>query len=119
MTTPEEFTDLLDDTMQVLAFDAIPSDAIPATDVLKRWTDVLDEGINTGELTQSLNALRTAINEPNTSPSDMEPLLNDLAGHVTAFSANVGSEGDMVTRLQALATALQDLAGKLHAASQA
>ncbi|QJD78631.1 hypothetical protein [Spirosoma rhododendri] len=119
MTTPEEFADLLDDTMQALAFDAIPSDAAPATDVLTRWTDVLGEGINTGELTQSLTALRATIAEPNASPADLEPLLNDLASQVTTFSANVGSEGDMVTRLQALATALQDLAGKLHAASQA
>lgn len=115
MTTPEEFTDLLDETMAVLESETIPTEATPGTNVLTQWIDVLREGINTTDLTQSLETLRDTISEPGATPADLEPVLNTLVGQVTALSANVGSEGDMVTRLQALAAALQDLAGKLHA----
>ncbi|WP_288426651.1 hypothetical protein [uncultured Spirosoma sp.] len=116
MTTPEEFAELLDETMAVLNPEAIPTDAAAGTDVLTKWIDILREGINTTDLAQSLEALRAMISEPGTTPADLEPVLQDLAHQVTELSANVGSEGDMVTRLQALAAALQDLAGKLHAA---
>jgi hypothetical protein len=116
MTTPEEFTDLLDSTMAVLNPESVPTETAAGNDVLTKWIDVLREGINTTDLTQSLETLRATISAPNATPADLEPVLQDLAHQVTTLSANVGSEGDMVTRLQALASALQDLAGKLHAA---
>ncbi len=116
MTTPEEFADLLDETMAVLSPETIPTEAAAGTDVLTKWIDILREGINTKDLAQSLQALQATISAPGATPADLEPVLQDLAYQVTELSANVGSEGDMVTRLQALASALQDLAGKLHAA---
>ncbi len=116
MTTPEEFADLLDETMAVLSPETIPTEAAAGTDVLTKWIAILREGINTTDLAQSLETLQATISEPGATPTDLEPALQDLAHQVTELSANVGSEGDMVTRLQALASALQDLAGKLHAA---
>ena len=81
--------------------------------MIDQWIAVLREGSNTSDMAQSLGTLKQAIDSEKTDHGTLEGLLNRLADQVTQVSTTVGSEGDMVTRLQGLAAALHTLAGKL------
>ncbi|GAB3564403.1 hypothetical protein GCM10027578_09800 [Spirosoma luteolum] len=113
MINHEESTELLDQTMSLFRSTDPELPQLPDSTVIDQWIAVLREGSNTSDIAQSLGTLKQTIESEKADHGALETLLNKLADQVTQLSTSVGSEGDMVTRLQGLAAALHTLAGKL------
>ncbi len=113
MTSHAEWSDLLDNTMAVLQVDAPVLTPQTGKGILDEWISAVSQGENTTELVDSLEELKTQL-ESNSGSDTIVTLLQQLADQTAEFSTMVGAEGDMSTRLEALASALRALGGQLE-----
>ena len=81
--------------------------------VLDQWIATLGDTENTRELTSLLQQLKTQLEAGDPNPSELQHILLDLSTNTHEMSVTVGPEGDMATRLEALAATLQATAGQL------
>lgn len=113
MESHEETADLLDQTMDTLApgvMDLTPQDG---KGILDQWISTLGDAENTHELTDLLQQLKTQLEAGDPNPAELQQILLDLSTNTHEMSVTVGPEGDMATRLEALAATLQITAGQL------
>lgn len=116
MITPAQTAAMLDASMKWLT-DEQPDTKIPKTltDHLSAWEGILQQASNTQTLAKQLGLLKKQLSSDKPDASKVVALLNTLADEVLLLSSDVGAEGDTVTRLQALAAALKEIAGGVSA----
>lgn len=110
MTTHEQWVDLIDNTLAILQMDLNALEPQRGTDTLNEWISAVGEGENTTELVARLEALRTQLA---TNPDQLTEILHQLADQTFTFSTMLGAEGDMSTRIEALATQLRIFSSQL------
>ena len=113
MLNHEESTTLLDSTMAVLEVE--PNTATPqsGTGVIDQWLVELHKAENATDIATTLEQVKTQLKSDQINTGELTQLLTTLATQTAEFSTMMGSEGDMATRLEALASALKSLAGQL------
>ena len=113
MESHEEVSDLLDQTMETLKPGVMDMTPQNGKGVIDQWISALGDAENTRELTNLLQQLKTqlAVGEPN--PGETQKILDDLSTSTHEMSVSVGPEGDIATRLEALAATLQATAGQI------
>lgn len=107
---------MLEDTVATLSNGVITVSANNGVQLLDKWTGILNEGENTRDMGNLLGQLRQALNEPDAHSENIKHLLEQLAEQVSVFSADTGSEGEMPSQLESLATALRNTANQLSTA---
>ena len=112
MLTPEKVSELLDSTMTVLEID--PAKVVPqnGTSVINEWLVPLRQAENATDVVNLLEQLKNQLESNINDPDSINQLLTKLATQTSEFSTMMGAEGDVSTRLEALAAALQSLAGQ-------
>ncbi|MBO0930910.1 hypothetical protein [Fibrella aquatilis] len=113
MESHEEASDLLDQTMDTLKPGVMDMTPQNGKGVLDQWINTLGDAENTRELTNLLQQLKTQLEAGDPNPGEMQQILTDLSTNTHEMSVSVGPEGDMATRLEALASTLQATAGQL------
>lgn len=113
MESHEETSDLLDQTMATLKPGVMEMTPQTGKGVLDQWIAALGEAENTHELTDLLQQLKTQLVAGDPNPGQMHQILTDLSTNTHEMSVTVGPEGDMATRLEALASTLKITAGQL------
>lgn len=112
MESHEETSDLLDQTMETLKPGVMEMTPQNGKGVLDQWIATLGDAENTRELTDLLQQLKTQLVTGDPNPGEMQQILTDLSTSTHEMSVTVGPEGDMATRLEALASTLQITAGQ-------
>ena len=112
MEAHEQNSDLLDQTMATLRPGVMDMTPQNGKGVLDQWIKSLDGAENTRELTDLLQQLKTQLEAGDPNPGEMQHILQDLSANTHEMSVTVGPEGDMATRLEALAATLQITAGQ-------
>jgi hypothetical protein len=102
---------LLEETMLVLTPQDQPLSTRTGADSLSNWIDLLAGVENADDVRTSLKALRDQLQSPH--PAGLPDLLTDLADKTRVLGAELGPEGDMASRLEALSGALRTVAGSL------
>lgn len=112
MLSHEKSTDLLDSTMAVLQAD--PSALTPQTgkSLLDEWIAAIGASENTTDVVESLENLKTQL-AGSPEPGAVDEILQKMAVETQELGTTLGAEGDMATRLEALALALRTLGGQL------
>jgi uncharacterized phage infection (PIP) family protein YhgE len=113
MLTHEESSELLDSTMHVLEREGGPETPQSGLGVIDQWLAQLRQAENAKDLTNTLEQVKTQLESDEVNTNELIQLLDTLATQTTEFSTFMGSEGDMATRLEAVSSALQTLAGQL------
>jgi hypothetical protein len=106
MENHEELSDLLDNTMVVLTQE--PGELTPQNGkgLIDQWISSLSGPENTREMVPMLEQLKTQLETGNPNPAQLQTLLTDLANQTRELGVLAGPEGDIATRLEALAAAL-------------
>ena len=112
MLTHEDSTTLLDSTMSLLEGEHPDTDSQTSTSVIDSWLAELHKAENATDIASTLEQVKTQLTGQAANPNELNDLLNTLATQTAEFSTMMGSEGDMATRLEALASALRSLAGQ-------
>ncbi len=113
MEAHEETSDLLDQTIETLQPGVMDLTPQNGKGILDQWITSLDGSENTRELVDLLQQLKTQLEAGEPNPDEMQQILLDLSTNTHEMSVTVGPEGDMATRLEALAATLQITAGQL------
>ena len=113
MISHEQSTDLLDATMAVLEENGPDSTPQSGTGIIDQWLVQLRPADNATEITDLLERVKSQLKSDQINADELSELLSTLATKITEFSTLMGSEGDMATRLEALASALRSMAGQL------
>lgn len=113
MISHEEASDLLDATMGTLHADITNETPQSGSGILDQWLNHLRETANADELVSTMEQVKTRLKSDQFSGSELAELLKKLSEHTSAFSANMGSDGDMAIRLESVASALSELAGQM------
>ena len=112
MLSHEKSTDLIDNTMAILQAD--PSALTPQTGkgLLDEWITAIGASESTTDVVASLESLKTQL-ESGPEPGAVDEILHEMAVQTQELGTTLGAEGDMSTRLEALALALRTLGGQL------
>jgi|GEM_PF-5976174 len=115
MESHDQTTDLLDQTVATLSNGSITVAANEGTNLIEHWVQVLQESENTRmqDIAGKLQQLREALDNPSPHSENIHGLLHELAEAVTIFSGDTGSEGEITTQLQSLATALRNTGNQI------
>ena len=113
MENHEEATDLLDTTMVTLTTEVTDLTPQSGKGVIDKWISTLSESENTTEIVELLQQLKTELESGAQNHGEVQQILLDMATHTHEMSVKVGPEGDITTRLEVLAAALQNVAGQL------
>ena len=113
MGNHEEATDLLDTTMVTLTAGITDLTPQSGKGVIDQWISTLSESENTKELVNLLHQLKTQLESGAPNSGELQQVLLQLSTMAQEMGINVGPEGDITTRLEALGAALQNLAGQL------
>ena len=113
MGNHEEATDLLDTTMVTLTAGITDLTPQSGKGVIDQWISTLSESENTKELVDLLQQLKTQLESGAPNSGELQQVLLQLSTMAQEMGINVGPEGDITTRLEALGAALQNLAGQL------
>jgi DNA repair ATPase RecN len=113
MENHEEMTDLLDDTMVTLTQDVAELTPQSGKGQLDQWIAALSGPENTTEIVALLEQLKTQLEAGNPNPAELQTLLTDLANHTRELGVLAGPEGDIATRLEALAASLVHIGGQI------
>lgn len=113
MINHEKATDLLDSTMDVLKADLTNATPQNGTGVIDQWLVQLRQAENATQITDTLERVKTQLKSGQINAGELSSLLETLATQTAEFSTNLGSEGDMATRLEGLSAALRSMAGEL------
>lgn len=105
--------DLLNASMDVLSGDLAASTPQSGTGIIDQWLQQLREAANAEDIVNALERVKTQLKSEQINPGELGQLMNQLADQTRTFSTNLGSEGDMATRLEGLSSALREAAGKL------
>ena len=113
MESHEEATDLLDNTMVTLTADV--SDLTPQSGkgMIDKWISTLTGPENTKDIVTLLEQLKTQLEAGQPNAGEVQKVLVDLANQTREMSVMAGPEGDIATRLEALAAALQTAGGQI------
>ena len=113
MENHEEATDLLDTTMVTLTTETTDLTPQSGKGVIDQWISTLSESENTKEIVDLLGQLKTQLESGASNSGEIQQILLELSTQAQEMGINVGPEGDVATRLQALGAALQNVAGQL------
>lgn len=113
MTSPEQPTELLDATMNVLAENETDLTPQRGTGVIDQWLVQLRQTDNATGIENSLERVKTQLKSGQIDAGELSHLFSTLAAQITEFSAPMKSESDVATRLRELSSALRTLAGQL------
>ena len=80
--------------------------------VINDWLVPLRQADNATDVVNLLEQLKNQLQSNLNNPGSINQLLTKLSTQTTEFSTMMGAEGDVSTRLEALAAALQSLAGQ-------
>ena len=116
MENHEEATDLLDTTMVTLTAGITDLTPQSGKGVIDQWISTLSESENTKELVDLLQQLKTQLESGAPNSGELQQVLLQLSTMAQEMGINVGPEGDITTRLEALGAALQNVAGQLSGA---
>ena len=102
---------MLDSTMAVLETD--PNQVVPenGVSVINNWLAELRQAENATDIVNTLEQLKNQLESNLSANTNIDPVLTKLATQTSEFSTFMGAEGDVATRLEALAAALQLLMG--------
>ena len=113
MENHEEATDLLDTTMVTLTTEITDLTPQSGKGVIDQWISTLSESENTKEIVDLLQQLKTQLESGAPNSGEIQQILLQLSTSAQEMGINVGPEGDIATRLEALGAALQNVAGQL------
>ncbi|MFD2935936.1 hypothetical protein [Spirosoma flavum] len=113
MLTHEESTTLLDSTMDVLEGDLANTTPQSGKGIIDQWLAQLNQVENATEISDTLEQVKTQLESDQINTDELVQLFDTLATQTSEFSALMGSEGDIATRLEGMASALKSLAGQL------
>lgn len=113
MTPHEQTSDLLDATLTTLEGDIANATPQTGTGIIDEWLEQLRQGENTKAIADSLEHLKTLLESNQLDTAQLEQLLHTLADQTQELSSKLGPEGDIVTGLVSLASALHKAAGQL------
>ncbi|WP_041257814.1 hypothetical protein [Fibrella aestuarina] len=113
MESHEEATDLLDNTMGTLTQDVAELTPQSGKGMIDQWIKTLTGPENTKEIVASLEHLKTQLEAGQPNAGEVQKILTELANQTREMSVMAGPEGDIVTRLEALAAALQTASGQI------
>ncbi|WP_266363870.1 hypothetical protein [Tellurirhabdus rosea] len=118
MESHSETTSLLDKTIANLSNGSVSVSAMEGTSLIDQWIQSLRQGENTRvtAMADQLEQLRQALDNPTPQSENIHDILEKLATSVAEFSADTGSEGEITTQLQSLATALRNVSGQISTA---
>jgi hypothetical protein len=105
---------LLEETMLVLTPNDKPLTADAGADSLSNWIDLLQGVDNAADIVMSMKAVQAQLRQA--QPVGLPDLLTGLAEKTQLLGMEVGPEGDMAPRLEALSGALRSTAGSLSGA---
>lgn len=104
-------TDLLDQTTQTLTGESgtpTPQEGIALID---QWIAPLEAGENTKPIAEELQKLKTLLKAEPVDSGAVFAILGEIAIQLTAIAPDMGSEGEMPSLLEGLASALRLTAG--------
>jgi len=107
MESLADINDLLDKTTSGLMAQDEPLTAQSGISLIDRWIGPLSEGENTKPIAKELENLKRLLGEPNPDSSAIIAKMALLAGKVLILAPDIGSEGEMPSLLNALASALK------------
>jgi hypothetical protein len=113
MISHEQSTELLDATMTVLEEKGTDSTPQSGTGIIDKWLVELRQADNATEIADILERVKTQLKSDQINTEELSQELSTLATKTTEFSTLMGSEGDIATRLEGLASALRSMAGEL------
>jgi hypothetical protein len=113
MFTHEESTTLLDSTMEVLEGDLASATPQSGTGIIDQWINELNQSENAKDIAATLEQVKTQLKSDQINTTELVSLLDGLATQITEFSALMGPEGDISSRLEGLASALKSLSGQI------
>jgi hypothetical protein len=113
MENHEEITDLLDNTMVALTQDVTELTPQSGKGLIDQWIGSLAGPENTQEMVSLLEQLKTQLEAGNPNPAELQTILTDLANQTRQLGVMAGPEGDIATRLEALAAALLHTGGQI------
>ncbi|QKZ12777.1 hypothetical protein [Spirosoma sp. KUDC1026] len=113
MLTHEESTDLLDSTMTLLEGDQTEETPQSGLGILDQWLKQLHQADNAGDITTTLEQVKTQLKSDQINNAELGQLLDTLATQTVEFSTLMGAEGDISSRLDGLSAALRTLSGQL------
>lgn len=116
MVTHEQSTDLLDTTMQTLEGDLTTATPQSGKGIIDQWINALREGENTNEIANTLDQLKTQLDSGQPNAGELQQLLLTLAEQTRLIGTELGAEGDLAPRLEALSAALRNAGGQLASA---
>ena len=109
----EEVSTLLDATMGTLHADITNETPQTGTGILDQWLDQLREAANADALVNTMERLKTQLKSDQFNAKELSGVLDEVSKKTSEFSANMGSDGDIAIRLEAVASALRELAGQI------
>jgi len=111
MMTIADTTALLSETTSQLGSDLDKLSPRAGIGLVERWIEPLRAGENTAPMADKLTEIRDLLETGRTDGSAMTNALGELADMLSELSPEMGSEGEMPSLLDGLATTLRQIGG--------
>lgn len=111
MITLADTSALLDKTTEQLSGDITQLTPRAGIQLVEQWIGTLQEGENTKPMADKLTEIRDLLETGKTEGKPLTNALGELADMLSELSPQMGSEGEMPSLLDGLATALRQVGG--------
>ena len=109
MMSIADTTALLDDTIVKLGLGSIELGSEASIQLIDQWTGPLQEGENTKPLADKMEEVKRLLQTGKTDEENMRNTLGELADMISELGPQMGSEGEMPSLLEGLATAIRQI----------
>ena len=111
MMTIADTTALLEETTSKLSSESAPVSPETGVELIDSWIGPLQEGENTKPIADKMEQVRTLLQAGETDGEEMRNTLGELANMISELGPQMGSEGEMPSLMDGLATAIRQIGG--------